>query len=48
MSLQYLTYCRLYLQKNRSDLETEPHKRNGLSWMNPGTTQIFSRDDTDS
>lgn len=35
-------------KKNRSDLETEPHKRNGLSWMKPGTTQIFSREDTDS
>ncbi|XP_052233580.1 AKT-interacting protein-like isoform X1 [Dreissena polymorpha] len=35
-------------KKNRSDLELEPHKRNGLSWVSPGTTQIFSSDESTS
>ena len=35
----------LCLQKNQSSLETEPHMKNGLSWIKPGTTQIFSTDE---
>lgn len=32
-------------KKNQNNLESEPHKKNGLSWISPGTTQIFSKDD---
>lgn len=35
----------LKLKKNNTTLETEPHKKNGLSWIKPGTTQIFSLDE---
>lgn len=35
----------LKLKKNNTTLETEPHKKNGLSWIKPGTTQIFSLED---
>ena len=33
------------LQKHNITLETEPHKKNGLTWIKPGTTQIFSREE---
>lgn len=33
-------------KKSQSDMETEPHKKNGLSWMKPGTTEIFSQEDS--
>ncbi|XP_060552080.1 AKT-interacting protein-like isoform X2 [Ruditapes philippinarum] len=35
-------------KKNRSDLETEPHKKNGLSWIKPGTTQTFSQEEVNT
>lgn len=35
----------LKLKPNNTTLETEPHKKNGLSWMKPGSTQIFSQDE---
>lgn len=36
----------VFFQKNQSCLEIEPHKKNGLSWMRPGTTQVFSSEDS--